>query len=152
MYSEQWGLNANRLQFWICYWHYSLISCADTYFVLDVSTSPGGSDHCPIQITFINQNIPDNEQTIRWNYKRTDWTKYSNDEVWMNTPGIGITDNELLILNLYHRFHQAAQNSIPTFKPTKYMPKPWWTNELKLSKARRERLYQDYRRNKSLNN
>ena len=56
-----------------------------------VSTSPGDSDHCPIWITLLNQNIQDNEQTIRCNYKRADWTKYSNDEVWMNTPDIGVS-------------------------------------------------------------
>ena len=34
-------------------------------------------------IPLMNQNLPDNEWTIRWNYKKADWTKYFNDKVWI---------------------------------------------------------------------
>ena len=61
-------------------------------------------------------------------------------------------ENKLLIVDLYTRFYQAAQNSIPICRSTKYIPKPWWTDSLKISKAQRERLFQVYRRNKTILN
>ena len=61
-------------------------------------------------------------------------------------------ENKLLIVDLYNRFYQAAQNSIPICRTTKYIPKPWWTDALKISKAQRERLYQVHRGNKTILN
>ena len=45
-----------------------------------VSTSPGGSDHCPIHIAIMKQNLLIDTQITYLNYKRTDWTKDTNDE------------------------------------------------------------------------
>ena len=86
------------------------------------------------------------------NYKRADWTKYTNNESSEGFPDVATVEKEQLIIDLYNRFYQAINNSIPTSRTTKYIPKPWWTNELILSKAKRERLYQNYRRNKTIHN
>ena len=120
-----------------------------------LSTSPGDSDHCPIQINFMKQNTVNIAQTVSWNYKKADWLIFSNAKVWGNFLDVVTTPNEQLILDLYTRFYQAAQNVIPTFKPYKHIPKPWWTDELdelKFSKAQRERHYQNYRRDKTIPN
>ena len=61
-------------------------------------------------------------------------------------------ENKLLIVDLYNRFYQAAQNSIPICRSTKYIPKPRWTDALKVSKAQSERLYQVCTRNKTIPN
>ena len=45
-----------------------------------VSTSPGDSDHCPIHIAIMKQNLLIDTQITYLNYKRTDWTKYTNNE------------------------------------------------------------------------
>ena len=117
-----------------------------------MSASPGDSDHCPIYVAIMRQNYLNDHQINKWNFKKADWTTYTNDEIWTNLPDVATVENKLLIVDLYNRFYQAAQNSIPICRSTKYVPKPWWTDALKNSKAQRERLYKVYRRNKTILN
>ena len=72
-------------------------------------------------------------------------TTCTNDEIRKNFPVIATMENKFLIEDLYNRFYQAAQNSIPIFRSTKYIPKPRWTDTLNISIAQRETLYQIYR-------
>ena len=78
-----------------------------------VSTSPGDSDPCPIHIAIMKQNLLNDTQITYLNYKRADWTKYTNDESWKNFPDVATVENEQLIIDLYNRFHQAIDNPEP---------------------------------------
>ena len=118
-------------------------------------SSPGGSDHCPIIITYFNNtsNGGTDDGTERWNYKRADWDAFAEHKVWKTVPEeTELMTTEELMEDLYNRFYAAAKECIPTYKKAKYFPKPWWTEELKQSKQKRERLYQKYRRNKTEQN
>ena len=55
-----------------------------------VSASPGDSDHCHIYVAIMRQNYLDDHQIDKWNFKKADWTTYTNDEIWTNFP-----DNKL---------------------------------------------------------
>ena len=54
-----------------------------------------------------------------------------------------------LMQDIYGRIERAGAEAIPVTKWSKFSPKPWWNDELKQSKLRREQLYQQYRRSKS---
>ena len=56
-----------------------------------VSTSPGDSDHCPIQKKIMKQNTAHIAQTVSWNYKKADWLIFSNDKVWGNFLDVVMT-------------------------------------------------------------
>ena len=59
---------------------------------------------------------------------------------------------EEAIKDVYERIEKASLEAIPVGRWNKYFPKPWWSEELKLSKMHRERQYQRYRRNKTYEN
>ena len=61
-------------------------------------------------------------------------------------------DCEDLITDLYRRINQASMEAIPVAEWGKFYPKPWWSEEVRQSKVKRERLYQVYRRNKTYGN
>ena len=84
----------------------------------------------------MKQNLLNDTQITYLNYKIAVWTKYTNDESWKGFPDAATVENEQLIIDLYNRYYQAIDNSIPTSRTTKYIPKPWWTNQLKLSKEK----------------
>ena len=115
-----------------------------------VYTSPRDSDHCPVVITLMNDNLP-LDCTEKYNMKRADWKVYEKCDAWKDMIDNGDGNNELL-QEFYERIWQASDAAIPKSKISKFYPKPWWTPEVKKSKQIRERLYQLYRRNKSYTN
>jgi len=118
-----------------------------------VDSSPGDSDHCPILITLMSNIRFNTQYESRMNFKKADWQKYQNSRVWNDLPNdIDTMENGYIIEDLYHRFDGAVKDAVPTYKVTKFYPKPWWSNELKESKKERERMYQRYRSNTTENN
>lgn len=113
--------------------------------------TPLDSDHCPIKITFISNENQLIEDSKKINIKTANWGKYKEHEVWKNLPRI-LTNNENNIEDLYARFEQATNETMKEYKQAKFFPKPWWTKEVQDARNKRERLYQAYKRNKSLTN
>ena len=66
--------------------------------------------------------------------KKTDWLLYSQYQVWNNLPEISATENQSLFANIYQRINIAANDAVPQFLQSKFLPKSWWTNELNMSK------------------
>lgn len=90
-----------------------------------VSASPGDSDYCPIYVTIMRQyTLIDDSQIDKWNFRKADWTSYTNDETMNNFLDVTTVENKFLIVDLYNRIYQAAQNSIPIYRSIKYIPKP----------------------------
>ena len=112
-------------------------------FSWNVSSTPLDSDHCPITITLNDSPISTTETTL--NLKNADWTLFRNSDAWNSLPSIDSTDNPALIADFYQRIRRASSDSIPSFIPSKFYPKPWWTPELSTSRQMREHLYQQYR-------
>ena len=106
------------------------------------------SDHCPI-IIYMNTECPPVEAS--WKMKDANWDLFESSSSWRNLPEV-TGDNQLLLDNLYQRFNQACQESIPVFTPKRFFPKPWWYEDLSTSKQRREIFYQQYRHNKTVTN
>ena len=119
----------------------------DPDFNWTVLSSPGDSDHCPIIITY--DEAREEGAAEVWNIKRARWDVYETSEVWNNLPDCQRETNSDLITDIYERIAAAASEAIPQYQRSKYYPKPWWNEELKQSKHRREQFYQQYRRNKS---
>jgi exonuclease III len=119
----------------------------------EVSSSPGDSDHCPIMISIINNTNQTEYEEDRYNTKKTIWKLYTECNEWntLQENLEGMT-NEEIIEKLYKVIEIALKNSSPTYKVTKFYPKPWWNNNVKTSKNKREKLYQKYRRTKSIEN
>jgi hypothetical protein len=61
-------------------------------------------------------------------------------------------NNEIILNNFCNKIYEAADATIPLYIPTRFFPKPWWSLEVQKARDRREKAYQKYRRNKSLNN
>jgi len=116
-----------------------------------VSSSPGDSDHCPIIISKLNDATITQPSQPRWNLKRAKWKYYASSTAWHNLPE-QLEDPELLLEDFYTRINTAASESIPQYRPCKFFPKPWWTREVAGSRVERERLYQKYRRDRSMSN
>lgn len=120
-----------------------------------VAESPGDSDHCPIVISLAGAQQTPSNPSARWNVGRADWDTYQSSDAWRHLPDtdtINTIESGLLLADLYKRINDASSQSIPQYKPSKYYPKPWWSKELKNSKIERERLYQKYRRNRTMEN
>ena len=115
-----------------------------------VLSSPGDSDHCPIVISY--QEAREIDTSERWKVKSARWDIYEKSDAWRNLPQIRQVANTELIDDLYDRINAAAKEAIPQSIYSKYFPKPWWNDELKNSKERRETFYQQYRRNKTQTN
>ena len=103
------------------------------------------SDHYPITIT-TEAYIP-NQTPIR-NYNKADWTIFKNSMSWENLPH-HFSNNQAMLEDFYQRINVACDEAIPTYTPSKFLPKPWWTPDLTASRNKRERFYQIYRRNRS---
>ena len=113
-----------------------------------VHKSPLFSDHNPILIDI--QTTEDNPiETQSWNLKKANWDLYTSSSAWDNLPPLEL-DNEELVSDLYRRITQACTESIPTYLQSKHYPKPWWSEELKASKQRREHLYRKYKRTQQI--
>jgi ribonuclease HI len=96
---------------------------------------------------------PEESLLSKLNIKKADWGVYTSCVAWLSLPiNLGNISDESLLDDLYHRFHLAAQSSIPTTKYSKFYPKPFWTAELTSKRSEREKLYQKYRKRKSLHN
>ena len=104
------------------------------------------SDHYPI-IIIETENLEPDPEPFR-QIKKANWTLYTNSAAWVNLPQQDLS-NEDLLEDLYNRINAACEESIPTTIPTKFYPKPFWTQELTRTRNIRETLYQRYRRNKT---
>jgi ribonuclease HI len=124
----------------------------DPVLLWSVAPTPLDSDHCPISIVFLSDR-PEENVLPRLNIKRANWGLYAKNPTWQNIPEPNIDDpHESLLDSLYHKFDDAAHQAIPTTKHSKFYPKPYWTAELTVSRLNREKLYQKYRKRKSLHN
>ena len=118
------------------------------YFEWNTTPSVLDSDHLPITIT-TNTETP--EATPIRLIKKADWSIYTNSTAWNNMTQNHQNNSEILE-ELYTRINTACDEAIPTTTPTRFYPKPWWTPDLTRTRNKRERLYQIYRRNKTVQN
>ena len=116
-----------------------------------VTASPRDSDHIPIIVKLLNARA-EGVQTERRNMKRADWVKYRESNAWRRGREIENMGNEELLLDLYSRINEAAEEAIPKIKCGKFYPKPFWNDRLKRTRETRERQYKKYRRRKSMQN
>jgi ribonuclease HI len=117
-----------------------------------VLETPGDSDHCPIIISSDRAMFESEQNSPRWVMKQAAWELYATCPVWGDYVSVDAGENEFLLEDLYSRILTASHYSIPQAAASKFYPKPWWSEELKLSKQLREHLYQRYRHNKTLEN
>ena len=106
------------------------------------------SDHCPITIALEDEEPPNTSYLLM---KQANWELFRTSSAWSTLPSNPPGNAEALD-NFYRAINQAANEAIPRNESKKYYPKPWWNDDLKASRALRERLYDAYRRNKTLNN
>ena len=106
------------------------------------------SDHFPV---LIRTEIDEPDPTPIRMMKKADWSRFKNSKAWENLPG-QILEGKSALEDFYRRINIASDEAIPTTIPTKFFPKPWWTEELTQSRNRRERFYLIYRRKKTLQN
>ena len=76
---------------------------------------------------------------------------YERSQAWNDIPGDVGNDCETLIQDPYTRIERASSEAIHQVKWSKFYPKPWWNDDLKQSKHKREILYQKYRHDKTYN-
>ena len=115
-----------------------------------VSESPGDSDHCPIFITYEDErNSPAGDDSNNWSIKGALWKFYESSTAWDDIPRELGNNCEELVVDIYRRIEQTSSEAIPRKEGGRLYPRPWWNNEVKESKMRRERLYQEYRRDKT---
>lgn len=117
-----------------------------------VDSSPGDSDHCPIKLKMITNERNTLEGKEKLNLKKINWEKFHESNAWNDLPDNLERYNTHLIQDFYRRFEVAINESAPKYIMTKFFPKPWWSDELKKTKNEREKNYQRYRRNKTLEN
>lgn len=117
----------------------------------EVSRSPLDSDHCPIKITIIGTETTNNNITTRYDFKNALWTTYKEHSTWNNINEM-CNNDETNFTNFYNKLNKAAESTIPKFTPSRFFPKPWWCEEVKEARDKREIAYTNYRRNKSLIN
>ena len=115
-------------------------------FEWNVIPSLYDSDHFPITLTTeITEPDPSPIRLI----KKADWNLFHASQAWNNLPQELPTNDETLKI-FYERMNTACNEAIPQTVPSKFFPKPWWTPELTLTRSRRERFYQIYRRTRNL--
>ena len=120
-----------------------------TNFHWTILDTPLDSDHCPIIL-----NLPDSTPSPlgpSWNIKNADWSLFSECPIWNELPSTEMNNDQLLD-DFYSRLIRASSEAIPQYSPTKFYPKPWWSQELKVSKQKREYHYHQYRNNKNAEN
>ena len=59
------------------------------------------------------------------------------------TPALGVVED------VYRRFNEAINDSVPAIKQSKFFPKPWWNAQVQKMYNARERAYKAYRTRKS---
>ena len=106
------------------------------------------SDHYPIIMTTNETEIP--RESVRM-MKSANWDVYKSSPVWRDIPS-SFPTNEELLEDFYQRIDQASEEAIPRTTPSKFFPKPWWTDKLKKSRMKRENLYLIYKHSKTLRN
>ena len=114
----------------------------------NVLSWPGDSDHCPIVI--YDETVNFNRH--RWDIRMARWDIYQTVNCWTTLPLQLRGRNDELIQDFYDRLAAAASEAISIIQQNKFYPKPWWNQELKQLKERRERFYQQYRRNRTPTN
>ena len=104
------------------------------------------SDHFPIIIsTPIDTAVPPSIRKLR----KADWNLYVSSSVWDTIPQ-DLKSNEVNLADIQERINRACDEAIPSIIPSKFIPKPFWTEDLNRSRAVRETLYQRYRRSHTL--
>ena len=118
-----------------------------------IDSSAGDSDHCPIFIHYEEvRRMPRQQGMTNWKVKDALWDIYATSEAWNTIPEQETGNCEEAVKDVYERIERASLEAIPVGRWNKYFPKPWWSKKLKLSKIRRERQYQGYRRNETYEN
>ena len=117
-----------------------------------VFSSPGDNGHCSINVTFAKRSCDQTVPIKQLNIKRADWRVYSQNSAWGVLLEVDDVNNEEALEDLYSRFNKETDESIPSVLESKYFPKPWWSEELRLSLIKRERAYFKYRGCKSMAN
>lgn len=92
------------------------------------------SDHFPIQLIFETNFTTGNTvfcPKCKWNIKKADWETYSyliDDKIRSMPQLLTYAEKYVFTINC---INEAAEGSIPTFKPfkdkTNKSPAPWWT-------------------------
>ena len=114
-------------------------------FDWSVFQSPLDSNHCSIIIETQDRPSDPPLPFTSWNLKQADWLKFSSATAWQYLPVVDV-NNIYLISDLYERFTLACEESILKCIASKFYSRPWWSDEVKASKQRREIFYQTYRR------
>ena len=114
-----------------------------------VAESPGDSDHCPIFVTYEDRGDPTAIGTNIWRIRGALWDLYESSMAWESIPREVGDEYEELIADIYRRIDQASREAIPVKQGGRFYPRPWWNYEVKESKIKRERLYQEYGRNRT---
>ena len=122
----------------------------NAYFQWSFFSSPGGSDYCAIIIRYGEEEGATGKSC--WNMKQANWDIFRGSDAWKTLPEEDNRDCAVSLADFYERMATACKEAIPQSKHTRYYPKPWWTPELTLSKQKRERNYQQYRHNKTMEN
>ena len=123
-----------------------------TDFIWAVASSPEDSDHCPIFITKM-MNVQERVQTRAfWNMKKAVWEAYEAHEAWNRLIDCEDSSCEEVLQLFSTTVNDVSTACIPRIQIDKYFPKPYWTQELKETRRIREKLYEKYRRNKSVQN
>jgi len=117
----------------------------------EVLPSPRDSDHCPILVTMLGtrQQTP---PTVARNFKRINWPTFTSHRTWTDRPDDESLQNltaEELITDVYRRFNEAIEDSVPAVQHGKFYPKPWWSVQVQRTYNARERAYKAYRSRKS---
>ena len=99
------------------------------------------SDHFPIVIAEANNSNSTADNTIRYNTKKADWSKYRIQSVIDERNYNTITDINALIDNFNNLIIEAADVAMPTINEQfKQKPIPWWNDECKRTHKKRKKL------------
>ena len=66
---------------------------------------------------------------------------FTNSAAWKDLPDIANETDDVLLDILYDRLATATREAVATYTITKYFPKPWWCDELREARNRRERAF-----------
>ena len=75
---------------------------------------------------------------------------FKRSNTWNDLPDTTTMNCENAVKDLQNRINRASSESIPIITTSKFYPKPWWTQSLKQSKDKREKLYRRYRRERTI--
>ena len=89
--------------------------------------SLGASDHYLIIVTITGTEQPSSIPI--WSINRAEWEAYRRSTAWENMLDITEINDEDIISDLYNRLNEASRQSIPSFTPLKFYPKPLWTDK-----------------------